>query len=153
MYWVWWLVIAAAALVLVCLAGLGLVAIFDYSLSEDASCALGCIAGVPGVLALVTCIVSIVVGGCGEYKRIQQPLYWQEFTIMCQDVIDSGNVITNRDMTKQIIEYNKWLVDARADQQTKGQWSLWHDVDLSQFNYITLGDGTEFEITFGDSNN
>ena len=154
MYWVWWLVIAAAALAVLGFTCMGLIIFFEDNFpSDETVTALTCVSGIPAVIAFLICIVSIIVGGCGEYDRVHQPLYWQEFSTMCQDVIDSGNVITNRDMTVQIIRYNAWLVDARADQQTKGKWSKWHDIDLSNFQYITLKDGTEFDINIGSSNN
>ncbi len=151
MYWVWWLVIATVALMVIGFISMVIINAFEDNISsEETVTVLMCIAGVPAVLALIACIVSIIVGGCGEYKRVHDPIYWQEFSTMCQDVIDSGNVVTNRNMTQKIIEYNTWLVDARASQQTLGKWSLWHDIDLSGFQYIDLGTGTEFDISFGN---
>lgn len=151
MYWVWWLVICFMTVAI--LSGV----LFALLLKRDRkrphhywddNGGTPCVAsGVVCAFFLLAGIISIAVGGAGEYRRVHQPIYWAEFTEMVQGVVDSGNAITNRDMTKQIVDYNKWLVDARADQQVKGKWSLWHDIDLSGFSYIDLSNGTEFDIT------
>lgn len=154
MYWVWWIVICASVLIIAGIVGIALCIRFDKITLNDyydttapqlvASC-------IVGGLGLLIFIISGIFACCGEYERYHEPIYWQNFYTMCQEVVTSGNALTNAGMTSKVVEYNKWLVDARTDQEVKGMWSQWHDIDLSNFEYITLDGGTEFDITFGNN--
>lgn len=148
MYWIWWLAICSAVL-------LGLVILITWlvppKLDEYGEASSGIIfSAAVVVISAIMLIASIILGSVGEYRRSHDPKYWKNFYTMCQEVIASGTAITNVGMTSEIIEYNRWLVQARTDQEVLGTWSMWHDVDLSDLEYITLEDGTELEITFGD---
>lgn len=153
MYWVWWLaicfvVLAAVGVTLFCF-GYRYYCKHEDDYDWDECPARIGFGAVMGVISLIGFIVCAAVGGKGEYDRYHEPRYWQNFYTMCSEVVESGNSITNARMTERIIEYNKWLVDARTDQEVKGMWSKYHGVDLSDFEYITLSGGTDFDINIG----
>lgn len=67
-----------------------------------------------------------------------EAIYWEEFAPMAQNIINSADSAQSIAIAGDIIEYNKWLADAKASQKTYGSWSAYYFIDLSNLNYITV---------------
>ena len=66
-------------------------------------------------------------------------VYWQEFVPMVENTVSGSDNLQSLGITKDIIEYNKWLSHARSDQAFWGNWSQYNGIDLSNLQYITIG--------------
>jgi hypothetical protein len=82
------------------------------------------------IFLLITILVPLV--------SRDEAMYWEEFAPMAQNIIDNADTAQSVAIAGDIIEYNKWLADARASQKTYGCWSSFYFIDLSNLNYITV---------------
>ena len=94
------------------------------------------------VVVLTVCIGLIIVFGivclCNPLMALDEANYWKEFAPMAQNVISNADPMQTIAIAGDIIEYNKWLADARASQETFGCWSSYYFIDLSNLQYITV---------------
>lgn len=86
------------------------------------------------IILVVFSLITILVPLCARDEAI----YWQEFAPMAQHIIDSADSAQSIAIASDVIEYNKWLADARASQKAYGSWSAYYFIDLSNLNYITV---------------
>lgn len=82
------------------------------------------------VFLLITIIVPL--------ETRDEAMYWEEFAPMAQNIIDNADTAQSVAIAGDIIEYNKWLADAKASQKAYGCWSGYYFIDLSNLNYITV---------------
>ena len=70
----------------------------------------------------------------------QDVAYWQNFVEMVEITLDSANnEYETAGIAGKIIEYNSWLTKARTSQEFYGNWSSYYNIDLSQLEYIRIG--------------
>lgn len=82
------------------------------------------------IFLLITIIVPL--------ETRDEAMYWEEFAPMAQSIINNADTAQSVAIAGDIIEYNKWLADAKASQKTYGCWSGYYFIDLSNLNYITV---------------
>ena len=59
--------------------------------------------------------------------------HWEEFTVIAEKVVASStNEIERAGVVSKILEYNKWLADARASQKLWGNWSSYYNFELPE---------------------
>lgn len=92
-----------------------------------------------GVLCLVAAIILTIVAICVPFEAIQEYAYWQQFKPMAEDILASSDQYQSIGITDKVIEYNTWLAKARASQEAYGNWSMYYKLDLSQLDYIRMG--------------
>lgn len=92
-----------------------------------------------GVLCLIIAIILTIVAICVPLQAIQECAYWQQFAPMAEDILASSDNYQSIGITDKVIEYNTWLARARASQETYGNWSMYYKLDLSQLDYIRMG--------------
>lgn len=69
-----------------------------------------------------------------------QVAYWENFVEMVEVTLDStNNEYETAGIAGKIIEYNSWLTKARTSQEFYGNWSSYFGLDLSQLEYIKIG--------------
>lgn len=92
-----------------------------------------------GVICLIVAIVLTIVSICVPFEAVQEYVYWQQFAPMAEDLLVSSNGYQSIGITDKVIEYNTWLAKARASQEAYGNWSMYYKLDLSQLDYIRMG--------------
>lgn len=107
---------------------------FDYAIS-------GFSIGVIFISILILTIM-ITVAIAAPVCANREVAYWLEFKPMAEQIINSA---VNSDssaltvtFTDKVIEYNAWLANARASQDTFSNWSMYYGIDLSVLDYIIL---------------
>jgi hypothetical protein len=86
------------------------------------------------IILVIFSLITILVPLCAR----DEAMYWEEFAPMAQNIIDNADTAQSVAIAGDIIEYNKWLADARASQRAYGCWSSYYFIDLSNLNYITV---------------
>lgn len=93
-------------------------------------------------IAVIVCIalfifalISIVNPLCVK----QEVAYWGNFVEMVELTIDSASDYQTVGIAGDIINYNSWLAEAKTSQELWGNWSSYYNIDLSQLNYIQIG--------------
>lgn len=92
-----------------------------------------------GILCLIVAFILTIVSICVPLQAIQECAYWQQFAPMAEDILASSDNYQSIGITDKVIEYNTWLARARASQETYGNWSMYYKLDLSQLDYIRMG--------------
>jgi hypothetical protein len=92
-----------------------------------------------GALCLIAAIILTLVAICAPLGAIQEYAYWQQFKPMAESILASSDPYQSIGITDKIIEYNAWLAKARASQEAYGNWSMYYKLDLSQLDYIRMG--------------
>lgn len=70
----------------------------------------------------------------------QEVAYWENFVEMVEVTLDSANnEYETAGIAGKIIEYNSWLTKAQTSQEFYGNWSPYFGIDLSQLEYIKIG--------------
>lgn len=94
-----------------------------------------------GTIFAIICIVLVIFSLITIIVPLEtrdEAMYWEEFAPMAQNIIDSADSAQSIAIAGDVIEYNKWLADARASQKAYGSWSGYYFIDLSTLNYITV---------------
>jgi hypothetical protein len=65
--------------------------------------------------------------------------YWKNFVEMVDSTLDGASDYETVGIAGRIIEYNSWLTRARTSQEFYGNWSSYFNIDLSQLEYIKIG--------------
>ena len=86
------------------------------------------------IVLVIFLLITIIVPLCARDEAI----YWEEFAPMAQTIINNADTAQSVAIAGDIIEYNKWLANARASQKTYGSWSSYYFIDLSNLQYITV---------------
>lgn len=92
-----------------------------------------------GALCLIAAIILTIAAICAPLGAIEECAYWQQFAPMAEDILASSDKYQSIGITDKVIEYNTWLAKARASQETYGNWSQYYKIDLSQLDYIRMG--------------
>lgn len=94
------------------------------------------------VISILILIIMITVAITAPICANREVAYWLEFKPMAEQVlnstVDSNSTALTITLTDKIIEYNTWLADARASQNTFSNWSSYYGIDLSALDYIIL---------------
>ena len=94
------------------------------------------------IIGTATCIVTIILLFCAIFNPIsaaEEVAYWSEFVPMVENLIEDSNGYQDVGITNKVIEYNSWLAKARSSQEIYGNWSRYYNLDLSQLEYIKIG--------------
>lgn len=94
------------------------------------------------VISILVLIITITVAIAAPVCANQEVAYWLEFKPMAEQVLnsaaDSNSTALTITFTDKVIEYNTWLANARASQDTFSNWSMYYGIDLSALDYIIL---------------
>lgn len=107
---------------------------FWYKHWSNSESLRGTIFAIISLILVIFLLISILVP---LYAR-DEAMYWTEFAPMAQSVIDNADTAQSVAIAGDIIEYNKWLADAKASKKTYGCWSGYYFINLSSLNYITV---------------
>ena len=102
---------------------------------EDEEGAFYVIGGICLIAAVILLFAAIFV----PIGAMQEYAYWHQFAPMAEEILASSNQYQTIGIADEIIEYNTWLAKARASQETYGNWSQYYKLDLSQLDYIRMG--------------
>ena len=94
------------------------------------------------IIGTLTCIAVVILLLCAIFIPIdaaEQVVYWTKFVPMVENLIDNSTGYQDVGITNKIVEYNSWLAKARSSQEIYGIWSPYFNIDLSQLEYIKIG--------------
>ena len=94
------------------------------------------------IIGALTCITAVILLLCAIFVPIsaaEQVAYWSEFAPMVENLVDNSTGYQDVGITDKIVEYNSWLARARSSQEIYGNWSSYYGIDLSQLQYIQIG--------------
>ena len=94
------------------------------------------------IIGTLSCIVAVILLLCAIFIPIdaaEEVVYWSEFAPMVETLVDSSTGYQDVGITNKIVEYNSWLAQARSSQEIYGNWSPYFNIDLSQLEYIKIG--------------
>lgn len=93
------------------------------------------IAVIVGIALFIFVLISIM----NPLSVKQEVAYWENFVKMVELTIGSASDYQTAGIAGDIINYNSWLTEARTSQEIWGNWSSYYNIDLSQLNYIQIG--------------
>lgn len=93
------------------------------------------IAIIVGIALFIFVLISIINPICAR----QEAAYWKNFVEMVELTISSASDYQTVGIAGDIINYNSWLAEVKTSQEVWGNWSSYYNVDLSQLNYIQIG--------------
>lgn len=93
------------------------------------------IAVIVGIVLFIFILTSIINPLCVK----QEVAYWENFVEMVELTIGSASDYQTVGIAGDIINYNSWLAEAKTSQELWGNWSSYYNIDLSQLNYIQIG--------------
>ena len=100
-------------------------------------CGVFCFIGI--ILLIIAFFITLFAIAIPIGSR-QQVAYWENFVEMVEVTLDStNNEYETAGIAGKIIEYNSWLTKARTSQDFYGNWSSYFNIDLSQLEYIKIG--------------
>ena len=94
------------------------------------------------IIGAIICIATIILLFCAIFNPIcatEEVAYWSEFAPMVENLIEDSNGYQDVGITNKVIDYNSWLAKARSSQEIYGNWSSYYNIDLSQLEYIEIG--------------
>lgn len=94
------------------------------------------------VIGAIACIAAVILLFCAIFCPIgaaQQVAYWSEFVPMVENLVEGSSGYQDIGITSKVIDYNSWLAKARSSQEVYGNWSSYYNIDLSQLEYIKIG--------------
>lgn len=94
------------------------------------------------IIGTLTCIAAVILLFCSIFIPIsatEEVAYWSEFAPMVENLVDNSTGYQDVGITNKIVEYNSWLAKARSSQEIYGNWSAYFGLDLSQLEYIKIG--------------
>lgn len=92
-----------------------------------------------GAITLIATVIFSTVAICLPIEARKEVAYWEEFAPMAESIIENNNTYETLGIAGDVIEYNKWLADARSSQKIYGNWSRFYGIDLSELEYIDIG--------------
>jgi hypothetical protein len=101
----------------------------DYSFTFEVIGTVACIAAV----ILLLCAIFVPIGATREVA------YWSEFAPMVENLVEGSSGYQDVGITSKVVDYNSWLARARSSQEIYGNWSSYYNIDLSQLEYIKIG--------------
>lgn len=94
------------------------------------------------IIGTFLCIATVILLCCSIFVPLcsaNEVAYWSEFAPMVENLIDNSTGYQDVGITSKIVEYNSWLAQARSSQEIYGNWSSYYGIDLSQLQYIQIG--------------
>ena len=94
------------------------------------------------IIGTLACIAAVILFVCAIFiplSAADNVAYWSEFAPMVENLVDNSSGYQDVGMTNKIVEYNSWLARARSSQEIYGNWSSYYNIDLSQLEYIKIG--------------
>lgn len=94
------------------------------------------------IIGTVACIAMVILFFSAIFTPLgaaDQVAYWSEFAPMVENLVDNSTGYQDVGITNKIVEYNSWLARARSSQEIYGNWSSYYGIDLSQLQYIQIG--------------
>jgi hypothetical protein len=58
---------------------------------------------------------------------------------MVENLVEGSSGYQDVGITSKVVDYNSWLARARSSQEIYGNWSSYYNIDLSQLEYIKIG--------------
>lgn len=92
-----------------------------------------------GIFFAVVAIILIFIAIFVPLGAQAEAVYWQEFVPMVENTVSGSNNLQSLGITEDIIEYNKWLAEARSSQEIYKNFSAYYGIDLSALEYIKIG--------------
>jgi hypothetical protein len=93
-----------------------------------------------GIILLIIALFIAIFAVSVPIGSRQEVAYWENFVEMVETTLDSeNNEYETIGIAGKIIEYNSWLTQARTSQEFYGIWSSYFGIDLSQLEYIKIG--------------
>jgi hypothetical protein len=92
------------------------------------------IAAIVGTLCVIFLLISIF----APLEALEEAAYWKEFAPMAESVIEGADSMQTIAIAEEVIEYNKWLAEARASKAAYKNWTKYYFTDLSELDYITF---------------
>ena len=92
-----------------------------------------------GLICIALAILFVFPSILAPINAAEQTAYWQEFKPMAEKIIADSTTGQSLGITDEVIEYNTWLAKARSSQEIWKNWSVYHNIDLSSLDYITIG--------------
>lgn len=108
---------------------------WDSMYSDDANewlCGFGIFFAIVAVI-LIFVAIFVPLGAQAE------AVYWQEFVPMVENLVEGSSGYQDVGITSKVVNYNSWLAKARSSQEIYGNWSSYYNIDLSQLEYIKIG--------------
>ena len=94
------------------------------------------------IVGTLACIAAVILLLCCIFIPInaaEEVVYWSEFVPMVENLVGNSTGYQDVGITSKIVEYNSWLARARSSQEIYGNWSSYYNIDLSQLEYIRIG--------------
>ena len=105
----------------------------------------GIVAVIAGIITFVFMFMSIFMplNGHDEYLKYSDlyPLYCQKAEMINNDSNALSTIGQNKDLIRDINNYNEWLASARASKGTYGIFSSFYKEDLDHLDYVYLFTG------------
>lgn len=92
-----------------------------------------------GAITLIITVIFSAVAICLPLEARREVAYWEEFAPMAENIIENNNTYETLGIASDVIEYNKWLANARSSQKIYDNWSRFYGIDLSELEYIDIG--------------
>lgn len=94
------------------------------------------------IIGAIACVAAIILLFCAIFNPIcavEKVAYWSEFAPMVENLVEGSNGYQDVGITSKVVDYNSWLAKARSSQEIYGIWSSYYNIDLSQLEYIKMG--------------
>lgn len=92
-----------------------------------------------GAMLLVMSIIILILAIALPIGAQNEVAYWNNFVDMVNLTLNEADNYHAIGIAGDIIEYNSWLTKALTSQQVWGNWSCYYNIDLSQLQYIMIG--------------
>jgi hypothetical protein len=92
-----------------------------------------------GIVILIIAFAITIFAIATPIGARQEVAYWENFVEMVDNTLDNASDYETVGIAGKIIEYNSWLTKARTSQEFYGNWSSYFGLDLSQLEYIKIG--------------
>ena len=139
MFGFWYVVIALAAIIVLC------TILGGISIWRENGAVLGVCGGI-AIAAFIAFIIFLLLAtfmpiAAANTANIYANMYttYQGYASLIQK--EGFGALNNAEIGKKIIEYNEWLASALASKETYGCFSEYLHVDLSSFQFIDIAFG------------
>ena len=92
-----------------------------------------------GAVLVIISIIVLALAICLPLGAQNEVIYWNNFVDMVNLTLNGADGYQAVGIAGDIIEYNSWLTEALTSQQVWGNWSCYYNIDLSQLQYIMIG--------------
>lgn len=135
MYGMWIFVIIFAVISVICVT-------FDIYVSTKQSDVLVIVLHFISALSVVLCGIFIAFAIFDPCYAKEQYLKFENTRQLVQTLCDNGTELNNY-IIQNIAEANQWLIEAKADKETNGIFSMYYCIDLDNVEPIIVNEGTK----------